>query len=1047
VGQAASTPLQQARKLLGEANAAFSSKDLTSAAALAAKAIELLTKGAPADADPQAIEDVLIRLGRVAQSAGSTAAARTAREFVVESRERRLPEDDVELMRARRSLAVTLASMGEIALARDLFETILRTLERTHPEDDLELEMARDNLAITRMETGDLHGALALQEKVVAGLGKLLPPQHAELQSAEINLGNTLFKLGDVARARELFEKVVLVREQTLEADDPALMRARDSLAIALRELGDYEGARVVQERVVATLEKLMPEGHEDLVIAQTNLGGTLQELGDLYAARALLERSLTALEKVMPETSARLLGARADLALTLSSLGDVAAARRLTEKNIDTLSSSRPEEDLELQHNQLTLCSIMIASGELESARSLIEKSLSVLEKHLAADHPLIERARLQLAYCLLRMGDLKRSRELAESLVNSGSPMLVEDRGFLRKTRETLCWTLWMLGDHESLRPLLEEIARSMTVSLRSAAFESAREASVRAQTLERDFTLLLSCPDAPSKSVFSILETARARAAESGSRAGDMRDPEIASSRARAKELRTRVHDLANRAPGAKVEPEELRAAVSELDRTEDAIQRRLHELGRKESIVEADALANVLPKNACAIGFRLYSRMAPDADAPHEMRSQTCFLAHVLRASAKGSSDDSRGSKDDVAAAREDASRRAPSLLRIELGPADPIAAAVKRWRAALGKPLERGRPVAVAADDERAAGEELRRLVFDPLLDAMGSARELFVCVDDVLHLVPLDALPLDADVVGSRWVIHNESSFARLLSPAQSSPEEGLLLALGGIDYNLKMEPSTISSIQAAAPAIDGSAPKERAGPLGINWGLLPETRGEVAGLGALFHDRFGKDAIVLVGGDATKLAFETRAPSARFLHVATHGYFAPESVHGMADAQPSSAMWKRMSLEETVTGLAPMTLCGLALAGANGGIDSLGHVPGVMTAEELAGADLSHCELAVLSACETNVGITRAGQGIQSLQAALHAAGARTAITSLWRVDDERSRELFSDFYTRVWVNNEPRARALWNAKMALRKRGCATRDWATWMLTGDPN
>ena len=37
---------------------------------------------------------------------------------------------------------------------------------------------------------------------------------------------------------------------------------------------------------------------------------------------------------------------------------------------------------------------------------------------------------------------------------------------------------------------------------------------------------------------------------------------------------------------------------------------------------------------------------------------------------------------------------------------------------------------------------------------------------------------------------------------------------------------------------------------------------------------------------------------------------------------------------------------------------------------------------DLGSCELAVLSACETNVGYRRAGEGIHSLQAALHAAG-----------------------------------------------------------------
>ncbi len=127
------------------------------------------------------------------------------------------------------------------------------------------------------------------------------------------------------------------------------------------------------------------------------------------------------------------------------------------------------------------------------------------------------------------------------------------------------------------------------------------------------------------------------------------------------------------------------------------------------------------------------------------------------------------------------------------------------------------------------------------------------------------------------------------------------------------------------------------------------------------------------------------------------------------------------------------------MTLCGLAFAGANRGRDSLGRMPGLMTAEELAGIDLS--------ACETNVGIRRAGQGVQSLQSALHAAGARTAITSLWKVDDALTRRLMELFYTYLWVEELPKAEALWRAKQDLRREGAAVRDWAGWVLSGDPH
>ena len=125
---------------------------------------------------------------------------------------------------------------------------------------------------------------------------------------------------------------------------------------------------------------------------------------------------------------------------------------------------------------------------------------------------------------------------------------------------------------------------------------------------------------------------------------------------------------------------------------------------------------------------------------------------------------------------------------------------------------------------------------------------------------------------------------------------------------------------------------------------------------------------------------------------------------------------------------------------------GANNGRDSLGRVPGIMTAEELMGIDLSACELAVLSACDTNVGIRRAGQGIQSLQSALHAAGVRTSITSLWKVDDAATRKLMELFYTYLWVEKLPKAEALWRAKCDLRAGRHPLKDWAAWVLSGDP-
>ncbi len=43
--------------------------------------------------------------------------------------------------------------------------------------------------------------------------------------------------------------------------------------------------------------------------------------------------------------------------------------------------------------------------------------------------------------------------------------------------------------------------------------------------------------------------------------------------------------------------------------------------------------------------------------------------------------------------------------------------------------------------------------------------------------------------------------------------------------------------------------------------------------------------------------------------------------------------------------------------------------------------------------------------------------------------------------------FYSNLWLEEMPKAEALWAAKKALRDEGHEPRDWAGWILTGDPN
>ena len=85
------------------------------------------------------------------------------------------------------------------------------------------------------------------------------------------------------------------------------------------------------------------------------------------------------------------------------------------------------------------------------------------------------------------------------------------------------------------------------------------------------------------------------------------------------------------------------------------------------------------------------------------------------------------------------------------------------------------------------------------------------------------------------------------------------------------------------------------------------------------------------------------------------------------------------------------------MTLarCGLLLAGCNQRGTRNSSSDGILLGREIVEIDLRGTKLVVLSACETERGPDVRGEGVQGFSRGLLAAGARRAVTTLWRVPD----------------------------------------------------
>lgn len=207
-----------------------------------------------------------------------------------------------------------------------------------------------------------------------------------------------------------------------------------------------------------------------------------------------------------------------------------------------------------------------------------------------------------------------------------------------------------------------------------------------------------------------------------------------------------------------------------------------------------------------------------------------------------------------------------------------------------------------------------------------------------------------------------------------------------------------------------------------------------------------------------------TEQSFRDQAPRASYLHLATHGYFAPEELKSVLSLSRADDESISLFGQQDVSGWHPGLLSGIVLAGANQP-PSLDRDDGVLTALEVAELDLSGVELVTLSACETGLGQTAGGEGVLGLQRSFQLAGARTSVASLWQVPDAASRALMVEFYDNLWRKKLPRGEALRQAQLSMLRagtdRGYASRGidpvdvadsgrvppyyWAAFVLSGD--
>jgi CHAT domain-containing protein len=293
-------------------------------------------------------------------------------------------------------------------------------------------------------------------------------------------------------------------------------------------------------------------------------------------------------------------------------------------------------------------------------------------------------------------------------------------------------------------------------------------------------------------------------------------------------------------------------------------------------------------------------------------------------------------------------------------------------------------------------------------------------RRLLIVPDGPLSMLPFEALVLDEapeteyllDIAPpisytlSATILMNLQERPAVEIPADRDP----VLALGDPAYG---ESDGAQSERVAA--LDTTF-RRRGGQLS----RLPYSGLEATWVAETFK-KHGMKAGVLRDRSATEAAVRAHAPNRRIVHLACHG---------LAD-------------DEMGNFFGALALAPGRAAKSNPRDD------GFLTLTELYELDLQACELAILSACQTNYGPQHGGEGIWALSRSFLVAGSRRVVASNWLVDDKAGASLISYFcgaLVKQPENETDYAQALMEAKRWTRGQTQWGHPyyWATFVLIG---
>ena len=324
-------------------------------------------------------------------------------------------------------------------------------------------------------------------------------------------------------------------------------------------------------------------------------------------------------------------------------------------------------------------------------------------------------------------------------------------------------------------------------------------------------------------------------------------------------------------------------------------------------------------------------------------------------------------------------------------------------------------------------DEYYTSKELSKLIWSPLIKYLDNYNNVYFSPHGVLHSISIESLqlPYTEGYVFDRWKLYRLSSTRELVKRHTYSNIPQVVL-YGGLKYNsindiVETNDIPTQSLSSTISDLYG---------LRAGYNYLQGTLEEVLYIDSLYvGHKIPTQLYTNYEGTETTLK-NLSGKLVLNLHISTHGFYW-NNLDNLKNNSLKRIPFITDSYGSTSFEDQAMSCSGLLFSCCNSALNGqrvdIGLDDGILTAKEVSKLDLSGLELLVLSACETGLGEI-SDDGVFGLQRGFKKAGVQSIVMSLWKVYDDATQKLMTEFY-KNYLSGKSKRESLLNAQKVVRE------------------